>query len=169
MLPVTEDMLIDAVDDHDVPVGVIQRSEVFVKRQNFRVIHNLVFNSRGDLLVQRLASTRVRHPGYWGSSVAGYVFAGESYEAAASRRLAEELGVRLPLTFLGKTVMDDEGCQKFISIYRSFNNGPFDYDHGHIERIEFLPLRVIGELQALGSRKFTPTFLRVMEFYENRM
>jgi isopentenyldiphosphate isomerase len=170
MPTVSEEMVVDAVDQKDTPIGVIPRNEVFRKHVNFRVVHDLVFNSHGELLVQRLASTRTRHPGYWGSSVAGYIFAGESYQAAAERRLAEELGVRgVPLSYVGKTSMEDEGSHKFIAVFAATHDGPFDFDRNQIERLEFLPREVIHELQTAGSRTFTPTFLRVLSFYESRM
>jgi isopentenyldiphosphate isomerase len=170
MAAVTEGMVIDSVDRDDRPIGLIHRDEVFIKRTGFRVAHDLIFNSRRELLIQQLASTRTRHPGYWGSSVAAYLFAGESYEAAAERRLGEELGVYgLPLRFIGKTSMVDKGSEKFIGVFQGTSDGPFHFDGNHIERIEFLPRHVIHELHASRARSFTPTFLRVLRFYESKM
>jgi isopentenyldiphosphate isomerase len=163
---VSRDMLIDSVTDNDRLLGVVRRDEVFKRRANFRVVHILVFSSRGDLLVQRLANSRNRHPGSWGSSVAGYLFAGEGYQAAAERRLAEELGVNSPLNYIGKTVTDDEGCHKFIAVFSTIHDGPFEYDNDHIESVEFLSLALIRELRMTEARKFTPTFLRVLDFYQ---
>ena len=170
MAIVSEEMVIDAVDQSDAPIGVIRRNEVFRQRANFRVAHDLVFNLRGELLVQQLASTRTRHPGYWGSSVAAYIFAGESYQAAAERRLAEELSVHgTPLSYFGKTSMVDQGCYKFIAVFTTTHEGPFSFDRDHIETLEFLSIQAIHELRAAGSRTFTPTFLSVLSFYESRM
>jgi isopentenyldiphosphate isomerase len=170
MTPVSESMVLDAVDQQDSPIGVVQRNEVFTLRANFRVIHDLIFNRRGELLIQKLPRSQTRHPGYWGSSVAGYIFAGESYEAAAERRLGEELGVYgVLLKSVGKTAMEDDGCCKFIGVFSAVQDGPFNFDRDHIETLEFLPRRVIHELHSSGSRNFTPTFLRVLTFYESQM
>ncbi|MGP3920884.1 NUDIX domain-containing protein [Nonomuraea sp. 10N515B] len=43
-----------------------------------------------------------RFPGYYDVMVGGAVGVGESYEEAAVRELAEELGVRVPVRFLFK-------------------------------------------------------------------
>lgn len=170
MTSTSEGMVIDAVDQSDMPIGRIPRNQVFRQHANFRVVHDLIFNTHGELLVQQLASTRTRHPGYWGSSVAAYLFAGESYKAAAERRLEEELGIHgLPLSYVGKTSMEDDGSHKFIAVFTGTCDGPFSFDRSQIERLEFLPRHVIHELQADGSRTFTPTFLRVLSFYESRM
>ena len=170
MTVVSEEMGIDAVDRNDEPIGIIPRSEVFTQRANFRVAHDLIFNSGQELLVQQLATTRTRHPSYWGSSVAAYLFAGESYREAAERRLKEELGIRgMPLNYIGKTSMMDESSRKFIAVFTTIHDGPFNFDRDHIERLEFLPVHVIHRLQATGLRTFTPTFLTVLTFYESRM
>jgi isopentenyl-diphosphate delta-isomerase len=167
---VDEKMTIDVVDDNDVPIGSIERSRVFREKVSFRVIHNLIFNSRGELLIQQLAKSRKRHPGFWGSSVAAYLFTGESYRAAAQRRLAEELGLRqVSLQYLGKMVMEDEGCRKFISIFTAKHDGPFTFDHSHIESLEFLAPVLIRQMHLADSRQFTPTFLRVLSYYESRI
>lgn len=161
--------MIDAVSENDVPVSIVERGEVFELKANFRVVHVLVFNSRGELLIQRLSATRERHPGYWGSSVAGYLFAGESYEEAARRKLWEELRVQSAhLDPIGKTHMNDEGCTKFISIFAVVNDGPFEYDHEHISELEFVPLGKLRDLLSLAENRFTPTFFYVLDFLERR-
>jgi len=86
--------LIDAVDDANEPVGAVARGDVFRLKANFRTVHVLVFNQAGDLLLQRLSATRERHPLMWGSSVAGYLHAGEDYLAAGQRRHQVHRGVR---------------------------------------------------------------------------
>jgi len=170
MASISSEMLIDAVSGNDVPVGVIARAEVFQRHANFRVAHDLIFNSSGELLIQELARTRLRHPGYWGSSVAAYLFVGESYREAAERRLTEELGVpALYLDFVGKISMNDDGSQKFIGIFTGVYDGPFTPDKEQIGDLEFLPLKQIHALHDSSTRLFTPTFLKVLEFYESKM
>lgn len=167
---VTPEMVIDVVDENDLPAGLIERKDVFIQRANFRVAHTLIFNASGELLVQRLARTRMRHPGYWGSSVAAYIFAGESYEGAAQRRLAQELGISgLRLNYVGTTSMEDDGCLKFIGVFSANHSGPFRYDPTHIDALEFLPRSMIHALHSDGTRVFTPTFLQVLSFYESRV
>jgi isopentenyldiphosphate isomerase len=170
MSTVSEEMVIDAVDQTDAAVNQISRRDVFKERANFRVVHILVFNSKRDLLLQRLALTRRRHAGFWGSSVAGYLHSQEGYEQAAKRRISEELGINeAPLELIGKTVMDDDGSQKFIEVFSTVQEGPFDYDRSQIEAVEFLPIPVIRALEHSGERKFTPTFIHVLNFYESQV
>ena len=159
-------MLIDQVDDHDQPVRSIPRSSVFSVKAGFRVSHVFVFNESRQLLLQRTAQNRERHPGHWGSSVAAYLFSGEDYVSAAQRRFREELGITdFDIQLIGKTAMKDEGCTKFISLFTTTSNGPFQFDRNHIEELQFVSLPQIGEMLRTRERKFTPTFAHVLDLY----
>src|SRR5580692_4842 len=88
-IPVTAqhlDMDVDVVDGSDRVIGTGQRRHVLQQNAGFRVTHVFVFNRAGDLLLQQIAPG-LRHPGQWGSSVAGYLRAGEDYRQAAERKL----------------------------------------------------------------------------------
>lgn len=169
MPAVSEDMILDVVNQADIPIGRVKRENVFATQAGFRVAHVLIFNSQRQLLLQRLALSRKRNPGAWGSSVASYLFASESYQAAAGRRVQEELGVMAPsLTLLGKAEMMDEGCLKFISIFTTNHDGPFAFERSHIEQIEFVPLVHVQEMIDDRTRRFTPTFLHVFRYYASK-
>lgn len=168
MPAVSDDMILDVVNQADIPVGQIRRADVFAQHANFRVSHILIFNSQGELLLQRLAFGRKRNPGAWGSSVASYLFASESYWEAANRRVREELGIPTPvLTFIGRTQMMDDGCSKFISIFVARHDGPFIFDPSHIEEVEFVTPAHIERMIADHTRTFTPTFIQVFRYYES--
>src|ERR1039457_6703089 len=109
--------LIDVVDEQNTPIGVVRRRDLFRLRANFRTVHVLIFNSRAEVLLQRLTWTRDREPGRWGSSAAGYLHAGEGYQDAAQRRLAEELGLTAPLTEVGVTCLHDDAVAQFAGVF----------------------------------------------------
>jgi len=151
---------IDAVDDRDRRVGTVARGDALRTGSNFRTAHVFVLNSRSEIVLQRLASTRERHPGRWGSSVAAYLYAGESYEHAAARRLREELGLGSPLREVGKLEMRDEGSLKFVTLF-SAQGEPEILEPDHISALKSCPLaKVDDELRADPSH-FTPTFVQL--------
>ncbi|NIR17298.1 MAG: NUDIX domain-containing protein, partial [Desulfobacterales bacterium] len=59
-----------------------------------RATYILVFNSGGELYVQKRTQTKDVFPGYYDVAAGGVVLAGESYEEGAVRELLEELGIR---------------------------------------------------------------------------
>lgn len=158
------DAFVDLVDRSDRVVGTLVRKNVLASGANFRVVHVLIFNLGGELLLQRIAPG-LRHAGMWGSSVAGYVEAGESYDGAAARKLQDELGRQLSLTSLGKTSMQDGASLKFIGIYQAVGDGPFSPDPSQVAQLARLPLQTIQQERKAGLRAFTPTFLHVLDHY----
>lgn len=159
--------LIDRVDEQDRPIGVIRRGDVFDVRANFRTVHIFVFNRDGHLLLQQLGRTRERHPLKWGSSVAGYLHTGESYEEAAIRRTQEELGLCAPLAAFGRTDMQDKGCLKFVALFTTEADHPVVRESAHIESIDFRSLESIDHDVLKDPRQFTATFREVFRYYRN--
>lgn len=155
-------MLIDQVDDRDQPIGSIIRSEVFRLKANFRVSHVLLFDKSGRLLIQRLAGTRDRNPLLWGSSVASYVPSGATYVEAARQRMSQELGIPdSPLGPFGNLTMLDDGCTKFIHVFRTVYEGELSIDRNHIAETRFVTLQTLLEL-SVGGDAFTPTFCHII-------
>ncbi len=92
----------DVVDSENRVIGQATRGEVHAKGLLHRSAHIWVFNSRGELFLQKRAMTKDENPGYWDSSAAGHLNAGEGYLASAHRELMEELGISGDLQFFMK-------------------------------------------------------------------
>ena len=160
----TANQVIDTVDFRDRVIGSVMRSDALRLGANFRVAHLFLFNESSELLMQRLATSRPRHPGCWGSSVATYVKSAETYEGAIIRRTSEELGVRLQNPkFVGKTAMVDEGSTKFICLYSAMWDGPINVDTDHISQACFLSMEAVTQLRQDEAWMLTPTFLHLWD------
>ncbi len=158
------DMLVDLVDASDHVIGVSPRRQVFQQSAGFRVAHVFLFNATGELLLQQIAPG-LRHPGQWGSSVAGYLESGETYDQCAMRKLQQELGVLPAVTAFGKTSMVDQSSLKFIELFTGTFDGPFSPNAGEVSRVEFVSLPTIQVERSTGTRQFTETFLHLLAFY----
>jgi isopentenyl-diphosphate Delta-isomerase len=161
----TLETLIDCVDDEDRPVGLVTRGEVLRLGAGFRTVHVFVLDSDGRLLVQRLAATRERHAGRFGSSVAAYLYAGEDYQTAAERRLGEELGLRTPLRARGKLRMLDEGSMKFVALYTARSDEAQIREPDHIAELVWRSLPDLDRDVREDPAAFTPTFLELYEYF----
>lgn len=156
------DSAIDRVDELDRPIGTVKRGQVLQLGANFRTSHVFVFTQDGgSLLLQRLAPTRERHPNRWGSSVAAYLHAGESYDEAAERRLTEELGFSAPLRFVGRTRMRDDQSWKFVALYRAIDGRAHIQEPDHIAELKPWPLADLARTVQRSPDLFTPTFLHL--------
>lgn len=160
------DELIDVVDAADNVLGVLPRKALKAAASNYRVVHVLVLDSRARFVLQRIASTRTA--GFrLGSSVAGHVRSGESYEAAARREFAEELGTAAPpLTDCGKTWLDEDGRRKFVGVFLARCDGPFRPDPAEVAGLEPLSPQDVRQLRRAAPETFSPTFHRVLRHVE---
>jgi isopentenyldiphosphate isomerase len=104
--------LVERVDEQDHVLGVVDRGEAIRRRWLHRVATTVCRDPDGRMLVHRRPDRVSRFPGQYNWLVGGGVGVGESYPAAASRELAEELGFDAPARFLLKYL-----CRGAISPY----------------------------------------------------
>lgn len=164
-------MIVDVVDDGNQRAGVAERGSLLERGLNFRTVHILLFASTGRLILQRLRPNHPRSPAKLGSSVAGYLAAGESYEGAAHRKLRKELGINAALRYLGETTMLDERSRKFIGVFVGHLGQGAPRPRPETETIEELldlPIEIIDRMTAEAPEKFTDTFLVVYGFFRSR-
>ena len=87
--------LFDIVDENDKVVGRATRGQV---HGNPKLIHRsvgvAVFNSKGELFLQKRTATKDTDPLLWTISCSGHVGRGDAYEKTAVRELEEELGIK---------------------------------------------------------------------------
>jgi isopentenyl-diphosphate delta-isomerase len=85
------------VDGHDRAIGTAEK--LFAHRCGLlhRAFSAFVFDAAGRMLLQRRALSKYHSPGLWSNTVCSHPGPGEPTDAAASRRLVEELGFACPL------------------------------------------------------------------------
>lgn len=104
--------LVERVDGQDRVVAVVDRAEAIRRGWPHRVATIVCRDGEGRILVHRRPEHASRFPGQLNWMLGGAVGVGESYEAAAARELAEELGVRAAPRFVLKFL-----CSGAISPY----------------------------------------------------
>jgi 8-oxo-dGTP pyrophosphatase MutT (NUDIX family) len=127
-----------------------------------RACYILVFNSRGDLFVQKRTASKDIYPGYYDVAAGGVVLAGESYDASARRELEEELGIRnTPLT-PHFTFFHDAGENRVWGrVYSCVYDGELTLQTTEIESGFFA---APAEVLALSAKKsFTPDGIYVLQ------
>src|SRR3989338_5086488 len=144
---------LDIVSEQDEVVGRAARAEIYERKLTHRIVHVYVFNSQGELALQRRSAQCDYCPLHFGTSAAGHVSSGETYEQAAQRELKEELGINVPLQFLGKEYYteDPRGVMKFISVYRAEYDGDLPFDPKEVESVRWLSLNRVRALLKAGE------------------
>lgn len=83
---------LDVIDENDAVLETISYNNVHIQNKRHRIVHLLVKNSKGDLLLQKRSANKKSYPLHWSMSVGGHVQSGETYREAAIREAQEELG-----------------------------------------------------------------------------
>jgi isopentenyldiphosphate isomerase len=128
--------IFDIVNDRDEVVGQNTRREVHRLGLKHRAVHVLVFNSRGEVFLQKRSMKKDTAKGKWDSSSSGHVDSGEDYDTCAVRELREEIGLRVgqtPARLFKIDARPETGCE-FCWVYRCTSEGPFELNPDEIER-----------------------------------
>ncbi len=72
---------------------LVDRRTVHERGLWHRVVHIWVYNSGGEVLIQKRSSNKDSHPNLWDVSAAGHIDPGELPVESAIRELKEELGI----------------------------------------------------------------------------
>lgn len=85
------------LDEQGRTTGSMDKLEVHRKGLLHRAFSIFLFNEAGHLLLQQRAATKYHSAALWTNTCCGHPRPGEIPEAAAKRRLFEELGIRCEL------------------------------------------------------------------------
>jgi isopentenyldiphosphate isomerase len=126
------------------------------------VVHLHVFNSKGELYLQKRALDKDIQPGKWDTSVGGHVDFGEEIEEALRREVREELGMVdfKPIFALKYPFRSDREYELVHSYYTVYDEN-IDPDPIEIAEGKFWNIHEIRN--NLGKNVFTPNFEQEFE------
>jgi len=153
--------IFDVVNQRDEVIDRKPRSEVHRLGLLHRAVHVLVFNSHGEIFLQKRSMKKDRQPGLWDSSASGHVDSGEYYDATAVREVREEIGLKLakPPARMFKITACPETDQEFVWVYRCENEGPFELNPDEIERGDWFSVEKISRWTGEKPEEFASAFL----------
>lgn len=129
------------VDGNDNVIGAGTKEEAYKKRMGRRLARIFLYNSKGELLIQK-RSEKVSRPGKWDHSAAGHVDEGEDYKTAAYRELKEELGVTgVELKEIIKLKMESPEIKElwhFSMLYTGSYEGTFVLNENEVAEVKWI-------------------------------
>lgn len=109
------------VNEQDEPVGTGEKMDVHRRGLLHRAFSVFLFDGQGRMLLQQRALHKYHGGGLWTNACCSHPFPGEAVEAAAVRRLQEELNFSVPVTKL------------FQFVYRAeVENGLVEHELDHV-------------------------------------
>lgn len=159
--------IFDVVNERDEVIDQRPREEVHLRKLSHRAIHLLVFNTAGELFLQKRSMQKDTHPGVWDSSVSGHVDSGETYDDCAVREAEEEIGLKLRAApeRLFKIDSCDETDQEFVWVYRCSAEGQFELHPEEIESGGWFSQQRVTAWVAERPEEFAPAFAHIWDLY----
>jgi isopentenyldiphosphate isomerase len=164
-MPSKENEKLEIVNGKGNVIGLAERSEL---HQNpgliHRVVHVLVFNKKGELLLQKRSRNKDVAPGKWDTSVGGHINPAEDVLAAAMREMEEELGIRgVELRHLYRYLFSDLRESELVTTYSCIYGGEVVFNKEEIDEVAFWDVPAIKK--NLGRGIFSGHFEKEIRRY----
>lgn len=161
------DEILEVVNEEGITIRTAPRTVIHGNPSLLhKVVHLLVLNKEGHILLQKRSPKKDVAPNKWDTSVGGHIEAGESLEDALKRETLEELGFECAKpVFLYSYIHSNSYESELVYTYICNYEGPFAFNKDEIDEIRFWNLEEIkNQLDIdLISENFKSEFNRYIE------
>ncbi len=146
------------VDEDGKVVGSATRGECHSGSHLLHpVVHLHVFNSQGDIYLQKRPAWKDIQPGKWDTAVGGHIDYGETPEQALHREVGEELGItHFSSEFIDKYVFNSQRESELVYVNRTVYDGEIRPSSEELDGGRFWTMSEIRA--AYGKGVLTPNF-----------
>lgn len=150
--------LFPVVDEQGNITGCITRGEAHSGSMVLHpVVHLHVFNSKGDLYLQKRPEWKDIQPGKWDTAVGGHIDFGENVAAALIREAQEELGITdFTPEQMGSYVFQGKRERELVYMNRITYDGDIRPSASELDGGRFWTRQEIAD--NIGKQVFTPNF-----------
>ncbi len=148
-----EEMVV-LVDEENKVLGYVGKLEAHRMALLHRAISVIIFNSEGEMLIQQRAFTKYHWAGIWSNTCCSHPRKDESFQAAAERRLYEELGIKTPLKeefhFIYKAYDEPSGLTEweYDTVFTGVFDGAFEFNKDEVSAVKWLkPADLMNDIQ----------------------
>jgi isopentenyl-diphosphate delta-isomerase len=92
------------VDEKDKEIGIEEKIKAHREGKLHRAFSIFIFNSKGELLLQKRAKSKYHSGGLWSNTCCSHPRPKETMEEAVKRRLKEEMGIECEFKFFDKII-----------------------------------------------------------------
>ena len=152
------------VNERDEETGIIEKMEAHHKGMLHRAFSIFIFNDKKEMLLQQRVVNKYHSGGLWTNACCSHPKPGEITEAAAIRRLKEEMGFETKLEkifdFTYKASFENGLTEnEFDHVFAGVYNGEFNFNRAEVQDVCFRSMQEIESSLQTHPNKFTAWFL----------
>jgi len=151
------------VNEHDEPIGTMEKMEAHEKGLLHRAFSIFIFNKKGEMLLQQRAADKYHSPNLWTNACCSHPSPDETVEDAAHRRLKEELGFDVSLVkafnFTYKTAFDNGLTEhEYDHVFTGIYDGAVHPDNKEVKDHRFAEIKNVRTDMLIHSEQYTSWF-----------
>lgn len=151
------------VDGSDSQIGTGEKMNVHRCALLHRAFSILIYNEKGEMLLQRRAAFKYHCPGLWTNACCSHPRPGEDLIAAAERRLKEEMGFIVPikktgLEFIYKIKVGDLTEHEYDHVLKGLFDGEPILNPEEADAYKWISLKNLIEDMETNPQNYTPWF-----------
>lgn len=151
------------VDEDDKQIGLMEKMEAHRKSRLHRAFSIFIFNSKGEMLLQRRAAGKYHSAGLWTNACCSHPLPNEETREAAHRRLKEELGFNAPIRkifdFIYRADLENGLSEhEFDHVFAGVYDGPVEPNPLEVSSYKYLALDEIAAAVQRYPEQFTYWF-----------
>ena len=155
--------MVEVIDANFNVLKIVSREEIIEKNLKHKGAFVIVKNDSGQCYAQKRSAKKETYPGLWCVSAGGGVVAGESFEAAASRELEEELGIKAEIEFAFDFSFYSDVANYISKIYIAVYNGEIRPNPEEIEQGKWVTKEEV--MQMIQENQLCPDTAQYMQIY----
>jgi len=157
------------VDENDNPIGREEKIKAHEMGKLHRCFSILIFNPKGELLIQQRAKFKYHSSGLWSNTCCSHPRPNEDLKTEAKRRLKEEVGVDCDLkeifTFIYKAKVGALIEHEFDHVFVGRFNGTPRVNPKEVQDLKWVNLKKLEKDMKEHPRKYTFWFKKILDLY----
>ena len=152
------DEMFPLVDEQRNIIGAITRGEAHDGSKKLHpVVHLHVFNSKGEIYLQKRPAWKDIQPSKWDTACGGHIDLGEDVKTSLKREVREELGITdFTPQDMGHYVFESAREKELVYVHKTIYNGDIQPSKEELDGGRFWSRDEI--LSNIGKNIFTPNF-----------